>query len=99
MKPAVCEVCGTRAWELPAGLQGSSVLFLDYSDDALITIGHPVGLEYFCGHHLQAAQALSHMPAFEAIAKLRLDTGLSPPLPVPMEMPKSFFRRLLNMFE
>ena len=89
-KPSIFEGCGVAASGLSIELAGESVLFSDFLPDAPITIGHPAEMEHFCGRHLKAARELSNMSSIDAISKLRLDTGLSPPVLVyvPQEMPE-----------
>ncbi len=99
MKPPVCEVCGAKAWEFPPDREGDYVVFANYlplkpGEEPIL--GQSEGLEFFCEEHLPMAQALQHLTSDEAILRLRQETGLSPPAPVPYELPPSLFTRLLN---
>lgn len=101
MKPSVCEVCGARAWEAPSDRAGGLVQFANWrplKPGEIPIIGHPEGLEFFCEDHLQMAQALRHLPSDEAILRLRQETGMCPPIPVPPDLPQNQFMRLLGKF-
>jgi hypothetical protein len=99
MKPPSCEICGAKSWGTPRECDGDYVLFANSTPSKPveeIELGHPEGFEFFCDQHLPMAQALKHLKSDEAILRLRQETGLSPPTPVPYELPPSLFTRLLN---
>ncbi|MDX1419975.1 MAG: hypothetical protein R3181_08415 [Rubricoccaceae bacterium] len=65
MRPPVCAVCRDRFSPSEGGL----VRFADH--EPLDHPGHPTGLEWFCGRHLAAAEALADRPTAEALRRLR----------------------------
>jgi hypothetical protein len=71
MKPAVCSLCGKSALDESSGKHGDWVEFHNYQEKDSADLTHPVGLEYFCGEHLSAAQNLSTLNSDEALNELR----------------------------
>ena len=68
MKPAICPVCNTSSIQSP---KGEWVTFLDYKSLDEEEIGHPVGLEWFCGHHVDETKLLLNKNSSKAIEALR----------------------------
>ena len=81
MKPAICYLCHTdfrsEYFHIQAG--GALVQFADYKPLPEGAGGHPRGLEWFCRHHLQAAQALTSSSTDEALSQLKTAYGEFPP--------------------
>lgn len=67
MRPPICEVCG-EAFGLR---EGGTVRFADYTPLPPLTVGHPEGLEWFCGDHVERARSLKHLPTREALKRIR----------------------------
>ncbi|MEO1075741.1 MAG: hypothetical protein AAFX41_07210 [Bacteroidota bacterium] len=68
MKPPICAVCRCRSREA-SGFR--TVRFANYEPLPDGMVGHPKGLHWFCGDHVEAAQALADKPWAEARALLR----------------------------
>lgn len=76
MRPPICCICEER---FDPGRSGDQVSFTRRpSDDAFHArmereglVGHPPEVEWFCGEHLAAAQALAHLSIAEALHELR----------------------------
>ncbi|MGB1250377.1 MAG: glycosyltransferase [Candidatus Promineifilaceae bacterium] len=73
MKPPICEVCSTylRADSAQSTTQGNLVRFANYEPLPDGMVGHPTGLEWFCGNHVEAAKGLTHLSSSAAIAQIR----------------------------
>ncbi|NNF57100.1 MAG: hypothetical protein HKN04_02565 [Rhodothermaceae bacterium] len=67
MRPPICAVCHDRF----ATKEGGLVRFADYEPLPERVVGHPKGLEWFCGKHHAAAEALSHLATTEALRRIR----------------------------
>ncbi len=67
MRPPICAVCYSRF--SPA--DGGSVRFADYKPLPHGMTGHPKGLEWFCGDHIEAARALTSGTRNDAVAAIR----------------------------
>lgn len=80
MKSPICHLCnkdfGSEFFHFQTG--GALVQFGDYQSLPEGTAGHPQGLEWFCNHHLQAAQALSTKTTSEALSELYTQYGEFP---------------------
>ena len=66
MQPPICALCGVR---FDAG--AATVRFSDYRPLPDGMVGHPHGLVWFCGAHLEAAGAVAHLPTEQALTTLR----------------------------
>jgi hypothetical protein len=99
VKPAICEICGAREWELQPEACGEWVHFSDYSQSDLyepLMLGHTSGEEYFCAHHLAAAKVLSWRTSVEAIRELRAAAGAASPTPIQERPLPSFLRQFVS---
>lgn len=67
MKPPMCSVCD-RYFEAS---DDSLVAFADYEPLPEDSVGHPLGLEWVCPEHIQAARELRYLDSKDAIARLR----------------------------
>ena len=67
MKPPVCRVCAKRFSMKDEGL----VRFANFTPLPELMVGHPRGLEWFCGEHLESAKALENLSSSEALGRLR----------------------------
>lgn len=91
MKPPICHLCHAdfRSEYFHYRTGGALVQFADYESLREGTAGHPWGLEWFCRHHLQAAQELASVAADEALTRLRARYGEFPPyVPKPLRDPE-----------
>lgn len=81
MKPPICYLCNIdfRSEYFHFCTGGDLVHFSDYQPLQDGAAGHPHGLEWFCQHHLLAAQELSVMKVEEALLRLRATFGEFPP--------------------
>lgn len=81
MKPAICYLCHSdfRSEYFHTQAGGALVQFADYKPLAEGAAGHPRGLEWFCRHHLSAAQALTSTSADESLSLLKAAYGEFPP--------------------
>jgi hypothetical protein len=70
MKPPICELCGTEF-----DPDAATVRFSDYRALPDGMVGHPDGLVWFCGTHIDAARSLAHLPEAEALARLSAEGG------------------------
>lgn len=81
MKSPICYLCnvdfGSEYFHAQTG--GALVKFDDYEPLGEGFAGHPQGLEWFCRHHLQAAQELASLTTDEALLRLRDRYGEFPP--------------------
>ena len=71
MKPAQCGVCSQHTAQETGARKGEWLTFADHQPADRGMLSHPRGLEYFCGVHLPQALEFRHLPAEEAISKLR----------------------------
>ncbi len=69
MRPPICALCHRDFRREPEG--GGLVHFRDQESLPDGMVGHPHGVEWFCGRHLAAAQELSGSSLAEAMRKLR----------------------------
>lgn len=67
MRPPICAVCANRF--NPA--KGGTVTFANYHPLPEGMVGHPAGLEWFCGTHIEAARHLKHLSSGEAIKQIK----------------------------
>ena len=67
MRPPICALCSER-FDPSEG--GGQVRFADYKPLTDGMVGHPDGLEWFCGAHLIEAQSYSHQDSGEAIQEM-----------------------------
>lgn len=70
VRAAVCMLCGRPC--VCCGLVdcGCWFRFADYRPLAPRAAGHPVGLEWFCAEHREAASECTNMPSDQALAHL-----------------------------
>ena len=70
MKPPICEFCGKdfRTESKDGGL----VRFADYKPLPQGMVGHPKGLAWFCGQHLEKADSLQDRSLPEALKLMRI---------------------------
>jgi hypothetical protein len=73
MKPPICAACGARF-----DPDAATVRFADYRPLPDGMVGHPEGLLWFCGRHLESARALAHLTAASAVAEIRSKPSRSP---------------------
>ena len=77
MRPPICAICHVRFSDKDGGGlcsfadDDASRAFVKRRAEQPGFVGHPPDQEWFCGAHLQAAQALSHLTRGEALGKLR----------------------------
>jgi len=71
MRPPLCSVCD-RAQDKYPQLRFDVVKFADYRPLPDGRVGHPEGLEWFCGDHLDAAMAVRHLNSANALQQLRV---------------------------
>ena len=77
MRPPICDVCHDR-FDVN---EGDTVAFTDYEPLPRGMTGHPKGLEWFCGRHIEAARALAHLTSEEAIRQIRASEAPTAPPP------------------
>ena len=65
MKPPICEFCG-KDFRAAIG-EGSTVRFANYEPLPDGKVGHPKGLAWFCGKHLEQARSLQERPLSVAL--------------------------------
>jgi hypothetical protein len=70
MKPPICEFCGND-FRGDSPLRGELVRFADYAPLPEGIVGHPQGLAWFCGEHLEVARSLQERPLPEALKIMR----------------------------
>ena len=73
MRPPICALCNGRF----DPKDGGTVRFADYEPLPEGMVGHPKGLEWFCGEHIHDAKARSHLTTKEAIAEMWMNSGNS----------------------
>ena len=66
MKPPICEFCG-QDFRDASPLPGDLVRFADYEPLPDGMVGHPQGLAWFCGEHVEEARSLQERPLSEAL--------------------------------
>jgi hypothetical protein len=66
MKPPICELCG-QDFRDTSPLPGALVRFADYEPLSDGMVGHPQGLAWFCGEHVELARSLGERPLSEAL--------------------------------
>jgi len=69
MKPPICAFC-KRDFRSSAE-EGGLVKFSNYESLPDGMTGHPKGMEWFCGKHLEAARSLSELSLKGAIGAMR----------------------------
>lgn len=67
MRPPICDVCHENF----SLRDGDTVRFANYTPLPDGVVGHPKGLDWFCGRHIEAARALSHLTSGEAVRQIR----------------------------
>ena len=72
MKPPKCALCGDTKFEIK---DGGTVRFANYEPLPEGMVGHPKGLEWFCGLHIEDARSRSHQDSNEAITEMWTDAG------------------------
>ena len=68
MEPAVCPVCYSTPKHKG---DGQWIEFADYSKAEDLALTHPQGLKYFCGKHVEQADALRALPFERALLILK----------------------------
>ena len=76
MRPPICALCNDR-FSPSDSEKGGMVRFADYELLPEGMVGHPKGLEWFCGRHVEDAKALTHLATKEAIAEMWMNSGNS----------------------
>lgn len=75
MRPPVCAICNKKLEEKEGGLLSFALTVSQVSENKRAAengfIGHPEGLEWFCGKHYDKAKQLTSLPLREAIALIR----------------------------
>ena len=66
MRPPICDVCG-EGFE-PS--EGDLLRFADYEPLPEGMVGHPDGLLWICGEHLEEAKGLTHLSGSAAVEEL-----------------------------
>lgn len=69
MKPPICECCG-KDFRDDIGT-GGTVRFADYEPLPDGMVGHPKGLAWFCGEHLEKARLLQDHSLPDALKMMR----------------------------
>lgn len=67
MKPPMCDLCSAK---FDPSEEGGTVRFANYESLPEGMVGHPKGLLWFCGQHLEDAKSRSHLDSKEAINEL-----------------------------
>lgn len=70
MRPPRCALCGDTKFDLK---EGGLVRFANYESLPKGMVGHPKGLEWFCGRHIESAKSRSYLPSNEAIEKMWIE--------------------------
>lgn len=78
MKPGICVLCGKACVDEIPSNEGSYVKFSDYQEPEIFSLDDPVGMEYFCDEHVEAARLLSSLTSKEALTDLKNQFGCSP---------------------
>lgn len=69
MKPPICEFCGKNFQKEVEN--GGLVRFADYEPLPERMVGHPKGLAWFCGKHLETAESLQDRSLPDALKMMR----------------------------
>ena len=70
MEPPICAFCG-QDFRDESPLPGDLVRFADYEPLPEGMVGHPKGLAWFCGEHIEQARSLQERPLSEALKIMR----------------------------
>lgn len=73
MRPPICAICGET--DKRAELISFALSEKDRKENERFNetgfVGHPAGLEWFCGKHARQAKKYSHLQLAEAMAKMK----------------------------
>ena len=70
MMPPICGLCSKR---FNPSEEGGTVRFANYEALPDGVVGHPTGLVWFCGEHIEEAKSRSYMSSKEAIDEMWVD--------------------------
>ena len=70
MKPPICEFCGKDFRDDMKN--GGMVRFANYEPLPQGMVGHPKGLAWFCGEHLETAESLQGHSLPDALKMMRI---------------------------
>ncbi|MFK7803517.1 MAG: hypothetical protein AB8G95_17915 [Anaerolineae bacterium] len=73
MRPPICALCNDRF----DPKDGGTVRFANFEPLPEGMVGHPKGLEWFCGQHIESAKGRSHMTTKEAIDEMWVEASSS----------------------
>ena len=75
MRPPICAICHKRFDTSEGGLVSFTLTPEEVEHNKVFNqkgySGHPKGLDWFCGEHIEKAKALKHFSLGEAMAKMK----------------------------
>jgi len=75
MRPPICAICHKRFETSEGGLVSFTLTAEEVEQNKVFKkqgySGHPKGLDWFCGNHIEQAKTLNHLTLGEALKKMK----------------------------